>query len=966
MNAERWRQIDEVFDAALELEPGARAGFLSERCGGNAELRRQVEALLAAHDKAGGFIETSAMKVAARAVAGDTLHARLERQIGPYRILSLLGAGGMGEVYLAEDTRLGRRVALKLLPPPFVSDPDRLRRFEREARAASALNHPNILTLHDIGRADGTHYIVTEYVEGGTLRARLNSGRIPVPEAVRVAAQVAEALSAAHAAGITHRDIKPENIAVRPDGYAKVLDFGLAKLAELPSDGADALSPSMRTPTGLRIGTVKYMSPEQVLGHAVDGRTDLWSLGVVLYESLTGQAPFAGANKGVTFDLILNHTPAPLADFDEDLPPQLDSIISRALEKDPELRYQTASDLRAELRRLQRELEPFSSRWGRAVTRLRRAPARAVGWPLKAALAACVLALAVIGGWLLFSPRGAPPQETRAAGPNWAQAKSTHLTSGAGPEYSPNLNPDGKSFLYASRAAGNWDIYWQRVGGKNAVNLTKDSAADDTRPAYSPDGNLIAFRSERAPRGIYVMEATSENVRRLSDFGYDPSWSPDGKELVISSAPFSEPTTRSLNPGALWVIDVATGALRRLTEGDAVQPSWSPNGHRVAYWGVQPGGGQRDIWTIAAGGGDAVPVVKDEALDWNPVWSPDGKYLYFASNRGGSMNFWRVPIDEQSGRPAGEPEAVTTPSAYSQHISFSRDGKRMAYVQKVETRNLQRVAFDPAAGKAVGAPEAVTQGAVHVSAPDVSPDGEWLAYSSQGERQEDISLISKDGTGRRQLTNDHFSDRFPRWSPDGSRIAFYSDRSGRYEVWLVSPDGTGLRQVTFTSGQSAVYPVWSPDGRHIVFKQRDLMPFVVEADTPWQSQTPPRQLPPFEKDGDGHFWPWSWSADGRRLAGWWVDQAASKTYVYSYDFETQSYERLTEFGNNPVWLRDGRRLLFHSEGRIYFADSVTKRVRVVLSVPPYEAQSAAPTHDDRTLYFTFLQAEADVWLLSLD
>jgi eukaryotic-like serine/threonine-protein kinase len=247
----------------------------------------------------------------------------------------------------------------------------------------------------------------------------------------------------------------------------------------------------------------------------------------------------------------------------------------------------------------------------------------------------------------------------------------------------------------------------------------------------------------------------------------------------------------------------------------------------------------------------------------------------------------------------------------------------------------------------------------------VSPDGEWLAYSSQGERQEDISLIRKDGTARRQLTNDHFSDRFPRWSPDGSRIAFYSDRSGRYEVWLVSPDGTGLQQVTFTSGQSAVYPVWSPDGRQIAFKQRGLMPFVVEADTPWQSQTP-QQLPPFQDDGGAHFWPWSWSADGRRLLGWWVDQAASKNYVYAYDFETRSYERLTEFGNNPVWLRDGRRLLFHSEGRIYVADSVTKRVRVVLSAPPYEAQTAALTRDDRTLYFTILQAEADVWLLSLD
>lgn len=979
MNAERWKQIDEVLDAALEIEPEARAAFLSERCECNDELKREVEALLAAHDQAGAFIETSAIKLTARAVAGETIFARDRRRIGPYRILSLLGAGGMGEVYLAEDSRLARKIALKILPLPFVADPDRVRRFTNEARAASALNHPNIITIYDIGQTDATHYIATEYVEGETLRTRLKAGRIPMLEAVRIAAQVAEALHAAHAAGITHRDIKPENIVLRPDGYVKVLDFGLAKLTGwrmadggMRNEEAETLMPSSQSnpPSAIRhlqlshpglvIGTIKYMSPEQALNLPADGRTDLWSLGVMLYEMLTGRAPFKGSSHDCVFDAVLHHQPAPVTDFDPELPVELHVIVSRALEKDCGSRYQTAADLRADLQRLERELEPLPSDGNRSGTH-RRARARAQGRRSKAAFAVGSVALITFCLWLAFVRQ---PVERKIAAPDWAGAKSMHITNEAGPEYFPNLAPDGKSLVYASRAAGNWDIYRRQVGDRSAVNLTENSPADDTQPAFSPDGNNIAFRSEREPKGIYVMEATGKNIRRLSAVGRHPSWSPDGKELVVGVDRFSAPTTRSIIPSALWVINAATGDGRVLTEGDAVQPSWSPHGHRVAYWGMPPGGGQRDIWTISAEGGEAVAVTNDEALDWNPVWSPDGQHLYFASNRGGSMNFWRVAVNEQTGQVRGEPEAVTTPSGYSQHLSFSRDGKRMAYVQKSETRNLQRIGFDSSRAKTTGTPQVITRGTRYVSSPDVSLDDEWLAYSSQGEKQEDIFLIRRDGARQRQLTNDLFNDRFPRWSPDGKRIAFYSDRSGRYDIWFINADGTGLQQLTFTSGPPAFYPIWSPGGSRLVFKQRDRLPFVIETSRPWHEQTP-RQLPP-PAPGREQFWPWSWSADGRKLAGWLVDAADGKNYVHTYDFETQSYEQLTSFGRNPVWLRDNRRLLFHAEGRIYLVDSETKKVREVHSAAPDEAQAACLSRDESDLYYTLLRTEADVWLLHLD
>jgi serine/threonine protein kinase len=959
MDANRWNRVDELLGAALDLEPEARPGFLAGHCGDDDGLRLEVEKLLAAYEQADRFIETSALHVAARAVAGETVLARARQQVGPYKIISMLGAGGMGEVFLAEDTRLSRRVALKVLPFPFTSDRDRVRRFETEARAASALNHPNIIIIYDIGQVDSIHYIASEYVDGDTLRERLKQGPVKLPAAIRLVLQVAEALSAAHSAGITHRDIKPENIVVRNDHQVKVLDFGLAKLANNPVGQTDSVAPSLQT-QGVLVGTIKYMSPEQALGRKVDARSDLWSLGVLLYELISGEPPFSGETQASTFDAILNRTPEPLTSLNENLPPSIDPIITKALEKDADLRYQSAADMRADLLRLQRELEPASSKLDRSASRSRYTKSRSRTWQFVAAGLTAAFLLAILG-WFFFV-RQRPV--VRPSGPNWTSARAMQLTNDAGPEYFPSLAPDGKSLIYASRISGNWDIYWQRVGGKNTVNLTKDTTEDDTQPVYSPDGTNIAFRSERNPRGIYVMEATSENVKRVSEMGFNPSWSPDGRKVVVGLDRFNSPTIRSLIPSALVVIDIQTGAKRTLTDGDAVQPSWSPNGYRIAYWGMHPGGGKRDIWTIPSDGGPAVAVTGDDALDWNPVWSPDGRYLYFASNRGGSMNFWRVAIDEKSGQVTGEPENVTTPSAYSQHLSFSRDGKRMAYVQQAETQSLQKIALDPLRGRTSGDLVAVVEGTKYATNVDVSPDGEWLAYSSQGESREDIFVVKKDGTHLRQLLNDTFNDRFPRWSPDGSRLAFYSDRSGRYEVWIINVDGTGLHQVTFTSGSSAVYPVWSPDGKQMIFKQRDHLPFIVDLTKPWQEQTLwqfPAEVPPKE-----NYWIWSWSHDGKKVAGWWTSKLTSASAVQTFTFETKRYDQLTTFGNNPIWLHDDRRIIFHSDGRLYIVDSLTKKIQDLLNPSPREARSPSLAPDDRTLYYTLVRTEADIWLLNLD
>ncbi len=351
MKAERWQQVDKLFDAALEVEPERRALFLDAACAGDQALRAEVDSLLEAYGRAGKFIEAPAMEVAARIAASTGSHTATGRSIGPYRILSLLGVGGMGEVYLARDERLGRRLALKLLPARLTQDAEKVLRFQQEARTASALNHPNIITIYEIGQTDDAHYIATELIEGETLRARMTRGRIEVCEALNYIQQVAAALIVAHTAGIIHRDIKPENIMLRPDGYVKVLDFGIAKLLE--SDSPEDMPRRLLTTTpGIVLGTISYMSPEQARGFKTDARTDIWSLGVVLYEALAGRLPFAGETGSDILSLILQKEPPPLADSLERVAPELQQLVTKALCKDREARYPAAADLLTDVRRL--------------------------------------------------------------------------------------------------------------------------------------------------------------------------------------------------------------------------------------------------------------------------------------------------------------------------------------------------------------------------------------------------------------------------------------------------------------------------------------------------------------------------------------------------------------------------------------------------------------------------------------
>ena len=360
MTPERWQHIKTVFYGALACPPGERDSFIDSACAGDDAVRREVSELISAHGESGEFLNAPAFELAARSLAGSKPEALAPGQlISHYRIISSLGAGGMGEVYLAEDTRLRRRVALKLLPPSFTGDTDRVLRFAQEARAASALTHPNVCTIHEVGEGeDGRHYIVMEYVEGVTLRRHMMAKRMDVAEVLEVAIQIASGLTAAHALGVVHRDVKPENVMLRPDGIVKVLDFGLAKLTEKQpaADSTMPTQPRVQTETGMLMGTASYMSPEQARGLAVDARTDIWSLGVVLYEMLEGRTPFEGATNSDVIVSVLEREPLPLS-RDAEVPAGLERIVSKALRKRKEQRYQTLGDLAVDLKNLKEELE---------------------------------------------------------------------------------------------------------------------------------------------------------------------------------------------------------------------------------------------------------------------------------------------------------------------------------------------------------------------------------------------------------------------------------------------------------------------------------------------------------------------------------------------------------------------------------------------------------------------------------
>ncbi len=946
--------LRELFDRAVSLPATDRPAFLDQACGQNHALRTEVERLLAAHDRLGSLLDTlpgqDTPDLSRRASDRPRLGLAAGVHLGPYEITEPLGAGGMGEVYRARDPRLGRDIAIKVLPPHLGDDHERQERFEREARAVAALNHPHIVTLYSVEEESGTRFLTMEFVEGKTLAEIIPKHGLPLARLLDVAIPMSDAIGTAHQKGITHRDLKPLNVMVRDDGCVKVLDFGLAKLAQqAPEAGGFSQIPTQLLTDEWRIvGTTAYMSPEQAEGKPVDYRTDIFSLGVILYEMATGQRPFKGDTSVSILSSIVKDTPVSVTTLNPGVPRALAQIIARMLSKDPERRYQSAKDVRNELEDLRQELQSGELRAGSISKPVRSFWATRAGL-LVGATIIIAAALMVIIFRMITTVRNEPE-----SGP--VIINIARITVQQGIESFPSLSPDAKWVVYASGG----DIFLQNVGGQAAINLTNDRSAENSQPAFSPDGEHIAFLSQREGGGIFVMGQTGESVRRVGGVGFNPKWSPDGKELVFATEVVqAEPESRT-SASQLWAINVATGAKRLVCDTDAVQPSWSPHGFRIAYWSSRVTGrplGQRDIWTVPAAGGQATPVTDDPALDWSPIWSPDGRFLYFSSDRGGSMNLWRIAIDERSGKALARPEPVTTPALFLGHFSFSGDGTRLAFESRAIDQNVLRAEFDPKQERIGGEPARVTTGSRRWAEIDVSPDGQWLTMRPIG-MQEDIFVVRADGNGLRQLTSDVARDRNPSWSPDGKTITFASNRtSDSYQIWTIRADGSGLQQITLNQS-NAFWPTWSPAGARLAANTNTRSLFFLDASKRWSDQTVE-----FVASPAGGFRPRSWSRDGR----WIIGTAENNDLggLLNYSIKSRSFERLRDSGQSPRWLSDGRRIVFADGGRLVLLDVSTKRVRELLSLKDAVIRNVALAPDDHAIYFIPMITDGDIWMATL-
>lgn len=822
-----------------------------------------------------------------------------------------------------------RTVALKFLPPMLTPNLRAKARFLNEARAASALDHPNICTIYEVGEtAEGQLYLAMAFYEGETLKQRLERGPLSVAEALHIALQVARGLAKAHRHGIVHRDIKPANLMLDADGIVKILDFGIARLPD-------------QSQSGSLLGTPGYMSPEQVRAGEVDARSDVWSLGIVLREMLTGWHPGHGS---LTEDSPKKEPSVPLL---PQAPPGIDGLLSRMLAEAPADRYPDAAALLADLSALERAAAGTEKASTTGLAR-RWIPAGAV---------LLVVALAVSATpWLLRSVR--QPGEARLDPRRITVDRLTDLT---GKEWFPSISPSGDFFVYAKKVGDRSQLFLQQVGGGTAIGLLPDSLEGDSQPAVSPDGRQIAFRSEREGGGIFVMGLMGESVRRVTEFGFNPAWSPDGREILFATEGIDNPLVRQ-HKSQIYRVNLETTQQRLAHEGDAVQPSWSPQGLRIAYWGVVSPSSQRVIWTIPADGGEAVQVTAGEFVDWNPVWSPDGRYLYFTSDRSGVTNLWRLPIDERSGRVLGEPEPVTTSGQASMLLSLSRDGKRIVYASDETRTILEKVAFEPASGVTASPAEEITQTSNMIATFDASRDGRWLVYQTSVP-QEDLFIIRPDGTGLRQLTDDKFNDRHPRWSPDSTRIAFYSNRGGKYEIWTIRADGSQLERAAAILDRRAYNPIWSPDGLWLACDLRE-NEALIDLSAPVEERRP--LFLPRDDRGMG-FSAYSWSPDGRWLAGN-LHQPDERPVpgVVLYSLADRSYVRITDRGKVPVWLSDSRRLLYWDSGQLFVFDTLTRKSRQVLTTlagSGYNGFSVSP--DNRVLYLARNVEQGAIWLLTL-
>lgn len=865
---------------------------------------------------------------------GSTAVMSLDR----YEIRSKLGAGGMGEVYKAWDTQLGRFAALKLFPISCATNEDRLRRFAQEGRVISALNHPNIVTIYDMGQAGSTHYIATEFVNGETLHRLLARGRIDVRQAVSIAQQVAEALVAAHAVGVVHRDIKPENIMVRPDGYVKVLDFGLAKL--LQDDALISAGPEVSTATdfntefGTILGTLTYMSPEQLRGQPVDGRTDVWSLGVVLYEMLAGHLPFDRSTKSDLIASILERQPPPLSLPGPEVATPFQRIVIKALRKDKEQRHQTAQELLTELTLLRRELEfdtspiraevtaesvveatlenvglPGGESTGRTV--VIRPASSTSGAEQRASLirrhAPVALALLVVLGifltGLLLHQNGFiawSHPEDRSREMQFTKLVTTRKVTAA------TISPDGKYVALLVEDNGRQSIMVRQVGTSREIQIVAPSESHYGGLIYSPDGDYVYYLlQEGGTRTLFRVPAFGGSPRKLVVNVDTPvTFSPDGRQIAFLRERGEAAALIVARIDGAEEYEAAAGTSRngfRIIDDLNNGPAWSPDGKIIACPTVAEGEPfHMNIAAVQVGDG-TVKLINSQPwyLVGQIAWLRDGSGLIMNAEKSpppsSSFQLWLLPY------PSGEARRLTNDSSFYRTVSLTEDGSTLLTTQTSQVSSL----WLTSSGDAQQANQVEASQNKGTGGMALRPDGS-MVYASNETGNQNIWSMDAEGGNTRQLTFDEYQNVEPVASPDGRYVVFVSYRTGNAHVWRMNPDGTGQRQLTF--GQYEDWPQVSPDSRWIVYHSEES-----SRDSIWKM---PIEGGTAVKLADGPAKQPIISPDGKLLAYFAKDEQADSPWrltVVSFDGGTpvKTFDiphTVHRHWHGPRWTPDGQAL----------------------------------------------------------